>query len=236
MEICRRFNDLGEDGSGRRYRLGIFGGTFDPIHIGHLAAAEHVREALELDAVIFLPAGMPVFKKDRDVTSPAVRLELCRLAVEDNPHFDVSSLEIDRGGDTYTIDTLRQLRAHYPDNVQLFFITGADAIMSIGKWRSVDQMSGLAQFVALTRPGYALDWKQRGDIEEKTHLGVIYQEIPGFSVSSSMIRRCVAEGRSIRYLVTEPVRERIDRLGLYRSQTECGKSGTMAPSDRIDKD
>ncbi len=229
MEICKRFDDLGREHPARRYRLGIFGGTFDPIHIGHLAAAEHVREALCLDAVVFLPAGVPVFKKDRNVTPPAVRLELCRLAVEDNPHFDVSSLEIDRGDDTYTIDTLKQLRARYPGNVELFFITGADAIMSIGKWRSVDQMPGLAQFVALTRPGYVLDRKLRDDIEAQTHLGVIYQEIPGFSVSSSMIRRCVAEGRSIRYLVSEPVRERIDRLGLYRSHIKHGETDEPRP-------
>lgn len=213
--VCARFDRLGFDGAAPK-RLGILGGTFDPIHIGHLAAAEQVRQELGLDAVVFLPAAVPVFKKDRKVTPASERLELCRIAVGDNPYFDVSALEIERGGDTYTIDTLRTLRAHYPDNVELFFITGADAIMDVAKWRSADELGELAQFVALTRPGYQVDQAKRQAIERQTHLGVVYQPIPGFSVSSSMIRRNVACGRSIRYLVTEPVRRRIEELGLYR--------------------
>jgi nicotinate-nucleotide adenylyltransferase len=214
--ICERFDTLGFDTASPK-RLGILGGTFDPIHIGHLAAAEQVRQDQNLDAVVFLPAAVPVFKKDRRVTPAEERLNLCRLAVADNPHFDVSPMEIERGGDTYTIDTLRILRAHYPANVQLFFVTGADAIMDIAKWRSADELGQLARFVALTRPGYQVDRTRREDIEQKTHLGVIYQPIPGFNVSSSMIRRNVAAGRSIRYLVTEPVRRRIRELGLYRA-------------------
>lgn len=207
------------------HKLGIFGGTFDPIHIGHLAAAEHVRGDLGLDAVVFLPAGNPVFKRDRQVIDAHERLALCRLAVADNPYFAVDSLEVDRGGDTYTIDTLRTLRAQYPPNVELFFITGADAIMSIGKWRSANELGALARFVALTRPGYALDAAQRDRIEQATHLGVIYQEVPGFSVSSSMIRRSVAAGRSIRYLVTEPVRAYIETHGWYRADEPQSAAG-----------
>lgn len=214
--ICERFDRLGFDAAGPK-RLGILGGTFDPIHIGHLAAAEQVRQDQNLDAVVFLPAAVPVFKKDRQVTPAAERLDMCRLATADNPYFDVSSMEIDRGGDTYTIDTLRILRAHYPDNVQLFFVTGADAIMDIAKWRSADELGSLARFVALTRPGYQVDRARRDEIERKTHLGVIYQPIPGFNVSSSMIRRNVAAGRSVRYLVPEPVRQRIRQRGLYRA-------------------
>ncbi|MGI6591279.1 MAG: nicotinate-nucleotide adenylyltransferase [Eggerthellaceae bacterium] len=217
MKICERFNRVGFDDR-RQHRLGIFGGTFDPIHIGHLAAGEHVRESLGIEAIVFMPAGEPVFKRDRAVTPGIQRLEMCRLAVAGNPHFDVSSLEIDRGGDTYTIDTLREVRAHYPDNVKLFFITGADAIMGIGKWRSAAELGELAQFVALTRPGYDIDPATRSDIERATHLGVEYQPIPGFSVSSSMIRRNVTQGRSIRYLVSDEVREYIRQNGLYRTQ------------------
>ena len=131
--ICDHFDDLGRDGG--RARLGIMGGTFDPIHIGHLACAEQAREAYDLDGVVFVPAGNPVFKKDRPVTPAAERLEMCRIATRSNPAFDVSAIEIERGGDTYTVDTLRQLRAHYPDNVELRFITGADAVYHIVQWR-----------------------------------------------------------------------------------------------------
>lgn len=217
MMICERFDKLGFDDR-RQHRLGIFGGTFDPIHIGHLAAGEYVRESLGIEAIVFMPAGEPVFKRDRDVTPGCERLEMCRRAVADNPHFDVSGLEIERGGDTYTIYTLRQVRAHYPDNVKLFFVTGADAIMGIGKWRRADELGSLAQFVALTRPGYEIDGTTRAEIERATHLGVVYQPIPGFSVSSSMIRRKVAQGRSIRYLVSDDVRDYIEQTGLYRVQ------------------
>ena len=119
--ISERFDDLGRDGAPAR--LGIMGGTFDPIHIGHLACAEQAREAFGLDGVLFVPAGNPVFKKDRAVTPAGMRLAMCRLAVASNPAFDVSAVEVERGGDTYTVDTLRQLRAHYPGNVELFFIT-----------------------------------------------------------------------------------------------------------------
>ena len=110
--ISERFDDLGRDGAPAR--LGIMGGTFDPIHIGHLACAEQAREAFGLDGVLFVPAGNPVFKKDRAVTPAGMRLAMCRLAVASNPAFDVSAVEVERGGDTYTVDTLRQLRAHYP--------------------------------------------------------------------------------------------------------------------------
>ena len=152
--ICDHFDDLGRDG--KPARLGIMGGTFDPIHIGHLACAEQAREAYDLDGVVFVPAGNPVFKKDRVVTPAAERLEMCRIATRSNPAFDVSAIEIERGGDTYTVDTLRQLRAHYPDNVELRFITGADAVYHIVQWRESAAIADLARLIAVTRPGYAL--------------------------------------------------------------------------------
>ncbi len=110
--ICNKFDTLGFDNPSRFYRLGIMGGTFDPIHIGHLACAEQVREALELDAVIFIPTGTPVFKLGQDVAPAEKRLAMCRLAVRSNPFFDVSGIEVERGGNTYTVDTLEQLRAY----------------------------------------------------------------------------------------------------------------------------
>ena len=216
--ICERFDDLGADG--RPARLGIMGGTFDPIHIGHLACAEQAREAFELAAVVF--AGNPVFKKDRAVTPAADRLEMCRLATRSNPAFDVSAIEIERGGDTYTVDTLRQLRAHYPDNVELRFITGADAVASIVAWRESAAIADLARLIAVTRPGYALSDERRALIEGRGNFAVDYLEITSLAVSSSDLRRRVAAGASIRYLTMQRVFDYIREKRLYRDDGEGG--------------
>lgn len=218
--ICERFDDLGADG--RPARLGIMGGTFDPIHIGHLACAEQAREAFGLDAVVFIPAGNPVFKKDRAVTPAADRLEMCRLATRSNPAFDVSAIEIERGGDTYTVDTLRQLRAHYPDNVELRFITGADAVASIVAWRESTAIADLARLIAVTRPGYALSEERRAFIEGRGNFAVDYLEVTSLAVSSSDLRRRVAAGASIRYLTMQRVFDYIREKRLYRDDGEGG--------------
>lgn len=218
--ICERFDDLGADG--RPARLGIMDGTFDPIHIGHLACAEQAREAFELAAVVFIPAGNPVFKKDRAVTPAADRLEMCRLATRSNPAFDVSAIEIERGGDTYTVDTLRQLRAHYPDNVELRFITGADAVASIVAWRESAAIADLARLIAVTRPGYALSDERRALIEGRGNFAVDYLEITSLAVSSSDLRRRVAAGASIRYLTMQRVFDYIREKRLYRDDGEGG--------------
>ncbi len=218
--ICERFDDLGADG--RPARLGIMGGTFDPIHIGHLACAEQAREAFEWAAFVFIPAGNPVFKKDRAVTPAADRLEMCRLATRSNPAFDVSAIEIERGGDTYTVDTLRQLRAHYPDNVELRFITGADAVASIVAWRESAAIADLARLIAVTRPGYALSDERRALIEGRGNFAVDYLEITSLAVSSSDLRRRVAAGASIRYLTMQRVFDYIREKRLYRDDGEGG--------------
>lgn len=218
--ICERFDDLGADG--RPARLGIMGGTFDPIHIGHLACAEQAREAFGLDAVVFIPAGNPVFKRDRAVTPAADRLEMCRLATRSNPAFDVSAIEIERGGDTYTVDTLRQLRAHYPDNVELRFITGADAVASIVAWRESAAIADLARLIAVTRPGYALSDERRALIEGRGNFAVDYLEVTSLAVSSSDLRRRVAAGASIRYLTMQRVFDYIREKRLYQDDGEGG--------------
>ena len=197
--LGHRFDDLGRDGAPAR--LGIMGGTFDPIHMGHLRVAEEMREALGLDGVLFMPAGDPVFKRDQHVTDAQVRLEQVRRAVADNPHFDVSSLEVDRSGGTYTVDTLRELRACFPDNVQFFFIVGSDAAASMGKWRSADEVAKLASVaVAMGRPGSA----QEDELREKL-AGVAFDlhfvRVSILEISSSGIRQRLAEGKSVRYLV-----------------------------------
>ncbi len=212
--VSERFDDLGKDGA--PCRLGIMGGTFDPIHIGHLACAEQAREAYGLDAVVFIPVGNPVFKRDRAITPAAMRLAMCRAAVESNRAFDVSAIEVERGGDTYTVDTLRQLRAHYPDNVELCFITGADAVLSIVQWRESEAIAGLARLIAVTRPGYVLTQEKRAEIESRGIFDIDYLEVTALALSSSDLRRRVAMGRSIRYLTMRCVCEYIDEQGLYR--------------------
>lgn len=218
--ICERFDDLGRDG--KPARLGIMGGTFDPIHIGHLACAEQAREAYDLDAVVFIPAGNPVFKKDRHVTPASERLEMCRLATRSNPAFDVSAIEIERGGDTYTVDTLRQLRAQYPDNVELRFITGADAVYHIVQWRESAAIADLARLIAVTRPGYALSAERRASIEEHGNFAIDYLEVTALAISSSDLRARVAAGKSIRYLTMQGVFDYIREQGLYQ---EHGREG-----------
>ncbi|HIY82522.1 MAG TPA: nicotinate-nucleotide adenylyltransferase [Candidatus Rubneribacter avistercoris] len=193
------------------------GGTFDPIHIGHLACAEQAREAFGLDGVLFVPAGNPVFKKDRAVTPAGMRLAMCRLAVASNPAFDVSAVEVERGGDTYTVDTLRQLRAHYPGNVELFFITGADAVYHILQWRESAAIADLARLIAVTRPGYALSEERRALIAERGSFSIDHLEVTALAISSSHLRERVAAGRSIRYLTMQSVFDYVREHGLYRS-------------------
>lgn len=241
FSVCARFDALGFDGTPAR--LGIMGGTFDPIHIGHLAVAEQAREAMGLDAVVFIPTGHPVFKRDRPVSSAADRLEMCRLAVEGNPFFDTSDIEIRRGGDTYTVDTLRQLRSHYPSNVELWFITGADAVASIVKWRESAAIAGLAKLIAVTRPGFPLTEAMRIEISSAGNFDVRYMEATALSVSSSDLRARVAAGRSIRYLtmarVCDYIREHrlyCDEEGVSVTKGKKGEKGEAADADILSEE
>ncbi|MEG1830639.1 MAG: nicotinate-nucleotide adenylyltransferase [Raoultibacter sp.] len=217
IPVCERFAKLGAGDPTKTYRLGIMGGTFDPIHIGHLACAEQARDTFDLDAVIFVPAGNPVFKKNQIITPAAQRLEMCRLAVRSNPAFDVSDIEIRRPGDTYTVDTLRELRAYYPPNVELYFITGADAVFSIVRWRESAAIAGLARLIAVTRPGYALSQEKRDYLAQNSAFSVTYAEVTALALSSSDIRQRVREKRSIRYLTMQSVFDYIHEKGLYLS-------------------
>ena len=153
-----RFGDLPEISvePGDVVRIGIMGGTFDPIHHGHLVAAEQAYDDLDLDMVIFMPAGRPAFKLDKRVSSGEDRYAMTLLATSDNPHFRASRFEIDREGVTYTADTLTRLRALYPEEVELYFITGADAIADIVRWKDAEVIARTAYLVAATRPGYDL--------------------------------------------------------------------------------
>lgn len=201
---------------GRPVRLGIMGGTFDPIHVGHLACAEWARDRLKLDRVLFVPAGQPVFKKDRAVTPSAHRLAMCRLAVASNPAFGVSAIELERGGDTYTVDTLRELRAACSDDVELVFITGADAAATLPSWRESAELARLARFAAVTRPGFELDAAQR-ELLAQAGFRMSYVDAAPLDISSSDLRRRLAAGESARYLVPDEVLNYIEANGLYRA-------------------
>lgn len=212
--VSERFDTLGSDG--KQARLGIMGGTFDPIHIGHLRIAEEMRDALGLDAVVFIPAGNPVFKKDQQVTDASVRLEMCRRAVQGNPHFDVSSIEVDREGDTFTVDTLRELRAFYPENVRLYFIVGSDSAITIGKWRGSAELAQLASLaVAAGRPGSADADELRRVISAVAPFDLHIVEVSPLKVASSELRDALRAGGSCRYLIPNQVLQFIRDRHLY---------------------
>lgn len=215
--ICERFDNLGRNGAPRR--IGIMGGTFDPIHNGHLVCAEQVREDFKLHAIIFIPTGQPVFKRGKKIASGQQRLAMCRGAIADNPFFDVSAIEVARGGDTYTIDTLRTLRAHYPKNVELFFIAGADAIASVSKWKDSDEMGKLARFVGVDRPGYELSEERRAAIKASApSIDISFLTIEALAISSSELRNRLESGRSIRYLTPQVVVDHVMEHKLYTNE------------------
>ncbi len=205
---------LGQDPS-RTYRLGVMGGTFDPVHNGHLVAAEQAAHDLSLDVVVFVPAGSPAFKQERRVSTPEDRLAMTLLATADNPRFLVSRIEVDRPGITYTVDTLQLLRDHYPANVELYFITGADAISDILRWRDAERIASLAHLVGATRPGYDLERARASLTESALEFQVHYLEVPALAISSSDLRRRVACGQSIRYLTSDAVVGYVEKRGLY---------------------
>ena len=208
---------LGEDPL-KTYRLGIMGGTFDPIHHGHLVAAEAAYDRLGLDQVVFMPAGSPAFKQDKKVSAGEHRYAMTLLATSDNPHFLASRFEIDRAGVTYTAETLTRLRGLYPDNVKFYFITGADAVADIVTWRDAADIARLARIVAATRPGYDLSNAQKVIDESGLPFDVTYLEIPALAISSTYLRMRAELGQSLRYLTPDTVTGYIRKHGLYDVQ------------------
>jgi nicotinate-nucleotide adenylyltransferase len=189
-----------------RRRLGVMGGTFDPIHNGHLVAASEVAASLNLDEVLFVPTGHPWQKSE--VTKTSDRYLMAEIATAANPRFKVSTVDIDREGPTYTVDTLRELSAQYPD-ADLFFITGADAVTSIAGWKDAETLWSLAQFVAVTRPGHLLN------LPDAPEGAIQVLEIPALAISSTDIRNRVAAGKPIWYLVPDGIVQFIAKHGLY---------------------
>ena len=193
-----------------RYRLGVMGGTFDPIHHGHLVCASESAARFELDEVVFVPTGRPSFKHGPDVSPGEDRYLMTVIATASNPRFTVIRIDVDRPGITYTVDTLRDLRAERGPDVDLFFITGADALMQILTWRSPDELFSLAHFVGATRPGYPIS------NSEFPAGAVSLVEIPALTISSSDCRDRVRRGEPVWYLVPDGIVQYIDKRGLYR--------------------
>lgn len=188
-------------------RIGVFGGSFDPIHLGHLVAAEKAREHLELDQVRFVPAARQPFKVEGHEADARHRAEMVRLAIAGNPGFLLDLREIERGGVSYTVDTLRELKAEYPSD-QLFLILGADAARDLAKWREAPVLPQLAVVAVVTRPG----------VSPPAVPGIsAIVPAPGIDISATEIREAVRLGRSIRYLVPREVEEYIAAHGLYRA-------------------
>lgn len=208
--------------TGGLMRLGVMGGTFDPVHVGHLVCAEQAREALGLDAVLFIPTGRPAFKQDRPVTDGAVRLAMVQAAVAGNDAFCASALEVERAGVTYAVDTLEELREALPSAVEIVFITGADAALSLPRWHRSGALAHLAVFGAATRPGFALDADAVADLRGQG-FDVRPFAVTGIDVSSSDIRCRIAEGRTVRYLVPDAVRLIIEEHQLYRKEADGGR-------------
>ncbi|UFU04655.1 nicotinate-nucleotide adenylyltransferase [Ruania suaedae] len=193
-------------------RVGIMGGTFDPIHHGHLVAASEVADEYHLDEVVFVPTGAQPFKLDREVTRAEHRYLMSVIATASNPRFSVSRVDIDRPGTTFTIDTLRDLHAVYPD-AELFFITGADALGQILKWKDSDALWDLAHFVGVTRPGHQFETENLPSGEYSV------QEIPAMAISSTDCRERVQAGKAVWYLVPDGVVQYIGKHGLYVDPT-----------------
>lgn len=191
--------------SAPRHRVGIMGGTFNPVHNGHLMIAEQVRSQLDLDKVVFVPDNEPPHVDRKTAIAGTDRLAMLRRAVADHPQFAVSDMELVRGGRSYTIDTIRELRQRHPEN-DYYFIIGGDMVAYLPKWYQIDELVKLVTFVGVVRPGY----------ERTSAYPITWVDVPEFAVSSTLIRRLVKTGGSIKYLVPESVREYIEEKGLYR--------------------
>jgi nicotinate-nucleotide adenylyltransferase len=217
-------------------RIGLFGGTFDPIHWGHLRSAEEVSESFGLDRVLFIPASIPPHKRGQTTTPARDRLEMVRLAVARNPRFKASTVEISRPGISYSIDTVRHFAKRRRHGNSLFFIIGLDAFREIGSWKNFAEIFPLCDFIVTSRPGskdsdplrgtgvavkklFCYDFKQR-NYKHRSGTRVFFIKLTDIAISASEIRRRIKEGESIRYLVPPGVETYIKKQGLYRNHRE----------------
>ena len=191
-------------------KIAIMGGTFNPIHYGHLISAEEVYDGLGFDKVIFVPAARPPHKDNQDIIDPEHRYMMTVLATEDNPHFQVSRIELDRTGPSYALDTIRQFQAHYGRKAEIAWIIGADTLIEFTIWKDFDTLLDTCRFIATTRPNYDLS-QTPAHIYQRVELF----EITAVDISATGIRRRIREGRTIKYLAPKAVEEYIYTHKLY---------------------
>lgn len=198
-------------------KIGIMGGTFDPIHYGHLVLAEQIRTQFDLEKILFIPAGIPPHKQDMDITSSKHRYFMTLLATITNPAFEVSKIEIEEESISYTVNTIRKLKSIYR-NAELYFITGADALYELDTWNDLDNLLKMCNFIAATRPG--IDNKilveKKEYFNNKYDANIIITAVPALAISSTDIRNRIKDGESIKYIVPESVEYYIYKNGLYK--------------------
>jgi len=196
--------------------IGVMGGTFDPIHNGHLIVAEEVRVRLDLAEILFVPAGLPWLKTDRAISAAEHRMQMVRLAVEDKPYFKLCAVEIERTGPSYTVDTIAELQSQFGAGAQLFFILGWDSLAELPQWREPSRLIKLCYLVAVPRPGYPLpDLKALEAVIPGLSQRVTLMAKPEIDISASVIRNRGAQGLSIHHLVPGPVERYIKEHKLY---------------------
>ncbi|MGN0341544.1 MAG: nicotinate-nucleotide adenylyltransferase [Roseburia sp.] len=203
----------------KKIRIGIMGGTFDPIHVGHLLIAENALEQYGLDKILFIPTGHSPHKNDQEIEESAHRLEMIRLSVKDNPTFFFSTIEINSAEISYTYRTLQQLQSQYPE-WELFFIMGGDSLHYLEQWVHPELICSIATILVAVRERFDQDavMDKIQELREKFSANIYPIEAPSVAISSSDIRQRVEDGKSIRYLVTSEVEEYIDRNNLYKGQ------------------
>ncbi len=198
-------------------KVGIMGGTFNPIHIGHLMAAEAARDEFSLDEVLFIPTGHPPHKNG-EVAPSEYRLAMAKLAIQSNPYFNLSSIETDREGTTYTVDTLRLLLKQYPENYSFYYIIGGDTLMELDTWRQFDRVSTMCSFIVYKRPGISVEEMElkAKELTERFSANILYSKGSAVDVSSTDIREKLKKDKTVRYLIPDSVLYYINRNNLYK--------------------
>jgi nicotinate-nucleotide adenylyltransferase len=215
-------------------KTGLFGGTFNPIHLGHLRSAEEIRESFELGQVIFIPASYPPHKDKGDILRASQRAEMVRLAIADNPRFAFSEVELRRPGKSYSVETITHFRQQFGPDTELYFILGLDAFLEINTWKESAALFGLCHFIVMTRPGFEKNFTpehlpvemakefcydfQRGGYAHRSGFFVFPKEITALDISSTQIRQNIRKHHSIKYLLPEPVEAFIYQNKLYRTK------------------
>ena len=197
----------------KKIRLGLMGGTFDPIHYGHLVTAEAARDQYQLDEVIFVPTGNPPHKRDKIISDADDRMMMCILATISNPYFQVSDIEVKREGFSYTYETVQKFLELYDNCCEIFFITGCDAVLEICTWKNVDLLMDNCTIIAASRPGFVLENAE--DIFETLKKKVFFMEVPALAISSTDIRQRVRMGNPIKYLLPDAVENYLIKRRLY---------------------